>query len=346
MSDKSVEKQFYRVLWKGRTGITKPSWNSTVPTWSRPNINGVQPNPNDYQSPFGTPRPSKTWRKQLAPTPFSGKGKATLDLVNAPGGTTSVQDVSDCVYCIQDASLNPLSIKNVIDGNFSFLTPQTPNQLYNNAEEYNVPSENIYDKCISCDPVSNRIRSATTVLSKKYYSDTKGYLQSRCQRFIQKYTPEQIPGIQYGYDVWPSDTPTGTQNYLTPNCPAKCQPGGSNVLTIYKPNNKKYGVQGAVDSSTRLQKIKVDMVNKNAASFKASFGGQGVSAASYKPTGDAPFFVKSNLNHCQKQVYHRNGNPTMCFKTPVADMYHQSLTTIHVYPRPSKTVPTTTYPTA
>ena len=346
MSDKSVEKQFYRVLWKGRKGVVSPSWNSVVPTWSRPNTNGIQNNPNDYQSAFGTARPSKTWRKQLAPTPFSGKGKATLDLVNAPGGTTFIQDVSDCVYCINDASLNPLSIKSVIDGNYSFLTPTTPNELFDNATFYNNPSENIYNKCISCDPVSNIIKPATTILSKKYYSDTKGYLQSRCQRFIQKYTPEQIPGISYGLNVWPSDSPTGTQNYFTPNCPEKCQPGGSNVITIYKPNNKKFATQGAVDCSTRLQKLKVDTVNTNANSFKESFGMQGVAAGSYKPEGDAPYFVKSNLNHCYKQYYHRNGNPTMCFYTPVANMYHQSLKTTQVYTRPSKLVSTTQYPTS
>ena len=347
MSDNSVEKQFYRVLWKGKKGVTQPSWNSVVPTWSRPNSNGVQSEPNNYQSAFGTARPSKTWRKQLAPTPFSGKGKATLDLVNTPGGTTSVQDVSDCVYCISDSSLNPLSIKSVINGNYSFLTPQIPNQLFDNAEIYNVPSQNIYDKCVSCDPVSNRIRPATTILSKKYYSDTKGYLQSRCQRFIQKYTPEQIQGIEYvgpnGEQVWPTDDPAGPQTYLTPNCPANC-PTDSTVFTYYKPNNKKFGVQGAVDSSTRLQKLKLDTVNKNATSFKEAFGGQGVAAGSYKATGDAPYFVKSNLNHCYKQYYHKNGNPTMCFYTPVANMYHQSPTTDIVYSRLSKFL-SSEYPT-
>ena len=65
---------------------------------------------------------------------------------------------------------------------------------------------------------------------------------------------------------------------------------------------------------------------------------QGVAAGSYKATYNAPFFVKSNLNNCYKQYYHRNGNPTMCFKTPVADMYHQSLKTRQIYTRPSSKI--------
>ena len=463
MSDQSVKKQFYQVLWKGKEGVINPSWNNIVPSWSRPNTNGVQSFPEDYQSPFGTARPSKTWRKQLIPTPFSGKGKPTLDLVNAPGGSTSLQDISYCkvditiynydqlyylglqssftseqfsvnqptyiseliastsrninngdfiiaiiknssndiigisnkiyppqvsllgitqkfifdtpvkiieneLYTIELTSnsdfnvavnaqdfiggiLNgfyyktcyeSLQLKSTINGNSSFLTPQTPNNLYNNSETYNMPNENIYNKCISCDPVSNRIRSATTILSKKYYSDTKGYLQSRNQRFIQKYTTEQIPGNNYGLNIWPTDNLDNSQTYFTPNCPVNCN---NRTITYYKPNNKKFGVQGAVDSSTRLQKLRVDTINTNANSFKESFGNQGISAASYKPGGNAPYFVKSNLNHCYKQIYHRNGNPTMCFKTPLKNMVHQSLTTTQVYPKTSKLIPTTTYPT-
>lgn len=39
-------------------------------------------------------------------------------------------------------------------------------------------------------------------------------------------------------------------------------------LTVYKPNNPQYAVQGAVDSSTRNLKLNVDTISTNAASFK------------------------------------------------------------------------------
>jgi hypothetical protein len=49
-----------------------------------------------------------------------------------------------------------------------------------------------------------------------------------------------------------------------PNNPIGCK------LTIYKPNNPQYAQQGAVDSSTRLLKLNVTTIEKNAASYRST----------------------------------------------------------------------------
>jgi hypothetical protein len=63
-----------------------------------------------------------------------------------------------------------------------------------------------------------------------------------------------------------------------PNNPIGCK------LTIYKPNNPQYAQQGAVDSSTRMLKLNVTTIEKNAASYyKTSLGKNKSSQPCEKP---------------------------------------------------------------
>jgi hypothetical protein len=201
-------------------------------------------------------------------------------------------------------------------GNNSYLTPSTPNELYNNAVYFTDISENVYQKCISCDPESNVIKSGVTLLSKKYYTTRGAYLQARCKTFNQKSSPLPKAGVTYidanGNPLWPSDSNNGPQVFNMANCPKGCQPGGT-VTTIYKPNNVNFGVQGAVDSSTRLLRLKQQTVDKNGASFASAYGLAAANAGKYSANPTAPYFIKSKVNICNKALYHRNGNKTMCF---------------------------------
>jgi hypothetical protein len=59
-----------------------------------------------------------------------------------------------------------------------------------------------------------------------------------------------------------------------PNNPIGCK------LTVYKPNNPQYAQQGAVDSSTRILKLNVTTIEKNAASYYKTSLGKNKSAQS------------------------------------------------------------------
>jgi hypothetical protein len=59
-----------------------------------------------------------------------------------------------------------------------------------------------------------------------------------------------------------------------PNNPVGCK------LTVYKPNNPQYAQQGAVDSSTRMLKLNVTTIEKNAASYRSSSLGKNKPAPS------------------------------------------------------------------
>jgi hypothetical protein len=107
----------------------------------------------------------------------------------------------------------------------------------------------------------------------------------------------------------PIDSSTGPQVFLTTNCYLNCSQN-SLPTTIYKPNNKKFAVQGAVSSSSRITRLKLDTINKNGASFNSAFGHAATNAGRYAPEGNAPYFVKTKY---QKPVcYRRNGDKTIC----------------------------------
>jgi len=318
----SIPKQPY-VSWKGQQG-SYPTWNGLVPVNSRPNTNGIQTNPDDYTSPFGKARPLKVWRKQLQPAANSGSRIVSIDQMLKPGGSVFLSDASSCVTCA-DSSTNHLPVKTMVFGNFSYLTESNPNNLYETSTYFTDVSENIYNKCITCDPQTNVIKSAVTKLNKNYYTTSKAYLQSRCQLYNQKSSPIPKSGVTYidanGNPVWPSDSANGSQVYDMTTCEKQCA-SGAKVTTIYKPNNVNFGVQGAVASSTRLMRLKQNTINKNGASFASAFGSAAANAGAFSSNPTAPYFLKSKVATCNRSTYWRTGNPTMCFFTPVANMTH------------------------
>jgi hypothetical protein len=285
------------VTWKGI------STGSAVPTWSRPLINNVNTNKNTGTS-FAA-RPIKHWRKQLVPAADTGIIRnASMGMpMDRPGGSVYLGATVDCSNC--DVSL-------------AELIPTTKNNVFDTTKDAS-------GNCVACNPETNIIKSAVTLLNKNnrnytnYYSDTKGYLQSRCQTYDQKLSTNPIPGNSYinsttNQPIPPSDSPTGSQVYFTDNCSKKCVTNNSRVTTIYKPNNQQYSQQGAVDSSSRLARLKYNTITKNGNSFKTAWGQQGANAGRYQGTSESPYFLKSkNQQVCVP--LHRDGNKTTsCIK--------------------------------
>lgn len=88
-------------------------------------------------------------------------------------------------------------------------------------------------------------------------------------------------------------------------------PKGCKVVE-YKPNNPQFAKQGAVSSSTRILKLNVTTIEKNAASIKNNksiFTGVGVYNAP-----NIPFIYKSKVPYCNPGLFTKNGNPKTCFK--------------------------------
>jgi len=294
------------VTWKG------PSTGSAVPTWSRPLIND---NSNTNTGTSFAARPIKHWRKQLVPAANTGISKnAGIGMpMDRPGGSVylgSAGYLGSAVYlgATNDCSYCPVNLYELI--------PTTKDTIFDNTKASD-------GECVACNPETNIIKSAITLLNKNYYSDTKAYLQSLCQTYDQKLSTIRIPGNKYishrkHYPIPPSDSPTGSQLYYTENCSKKCATENSFVRTVYKPNNQQYAQQGSVSSSSRLTRLKNNTITQNGNSFKSASGQQAANTGRYQGTSDGSYFIKTKNQDCV--TTHRLGNKnTKCdFKvTPV-----------------------------
>jgi hypothetical protein len=83
-----------------------------------------------------------------------------------------------------------------------------------------------------------------------------------------------------------------------PSNPLGCQ------LTVYKPNNAQYAQQGAVDSSTRMLKLNVTTIEKNASSYYTNSAGKYVSKSTNTSNlllKNIPFLYKNKSGqYCEK----------------------------------------------
>ena len=279
------------VTWKGH------STGSTVPTWSRPLINN---NTNTNTGTSFAARPIKHWRKQLVPAVNTGITRnASMGMpMDRPGGSVYLGSAVDCSNC---------------SVNLTELIQTTKNTIFDNTKDSS-------GNCLACNPETTIIKSAVTLLNKNYFSDTKAYLQSRCQTYDQKLSTTLIPGNSYinsttHQPIPPSDSPTGSQVYYTENCSKKCATVNSVVRTIYKPNNQQYSQQGAVSSSSRLTRLKNNTITKNGNSFKTAWGQQQANAGRYQGTSDSTYFLKTKNQTCVP--FHRDGNKTTSCAVPV-----------------------------
>ena len=196
--------------------------------------------------------------------------------------------------------------------------------------------------CVACNPENNIIKSAVTLLNKNYYTDSRAYLRSRCKLYDQKQNitslvnPSQnfIPGTST--PAWPQDNECGPQTFFIGTCPDKCQStaktcDGDDIngkdshnppraTAIFKPNNRQFQVQGAVDSSSRIARLKYNTITKNAAGFNSAFGAQAANAAKYTTNSDGPYFIKNKLFtsvQCKNSlVGFKNGNHNVCHPIP------------------------------
>ena len=134
---------------------------------------------------------------------------------------------------------------------------------------YSNISNNDICKSKSCPPPI--IKSACTIVKKDYYQSSSNYLKSKRKTFSQ-------------------NNGKGSSKNINNAC---CN------NTVYKPNNPTFSNQGAVSCGSRLERLKLITIEKNASSFKSSYGSHVASAASYKANKEAPRMIKT-INYVEK----------------------------------------------
>jgi len=280
------------ISWKGI------STNSIAPSFSRPDLTA--------SGPAFKANPIRQWRKQLVPSTNSGNPNRRAGIgmpMDTPDGSIYLGNVAANTKCLLNAvNVGAAGLKENIE-------------IYDNIN-CNTRARDCYFDISNNRMVRitgpRRIKSATTILSKKYYTERIAYLQSRCLTFDQKLTANPITGVTYldasGDLLYPT---AANVKRNTQDCPATC-PTRASCQTIYKPNNIQYAKQGAVDGSDRITRLKLNTINKNAASYKAVFGS---SASRYLGMASTPYFTKSKYQVCVPMTL--TGQKTLCVVNPV-----------------------------
>ena len=93
-----------------------------------------------------------------------------------------------------------------------------------------------------------RVKPPQTIVSNKYYMSQQQYIASKCQTYEQK---------SFNFA-----TEHDGNTMFVGNC-LKCAEPGSCRETIYKPNNKQYATQGAVSSSSRIHRLKLNTIKSD-----------------------------------------------------------------------------------
>lgn len=305
------------------------------------------------------PNPQKTWRKQLMPRKVEGISAASYSIQSdMPGANVHLGvDENGNLACCNDSGVNNAVNKYIPNKNTdSHDTQDTLKTIENYIAKYgNICGPPSRKPC--CNPEANRIRSGMTTvpinsvyvtnkstqftqkIDKSYSFSTKEYLRSKNKTYKQNLSGAKIENTVYsiGKDCCATPVPYGvlTDSKQTTNdnmnreyLNGECCVVGSPAPVIVKPNNQQYFQQGAVDSSSRIARLKYNTVNKNAESFRKHFGDEAVTAAQYTASGNTPFFIKSITQQpqCPRPAY-RPDAFTVCSVTNPAETYRQNKTT-------------------
>ena len=343
--------------WKGNA--TK----STIPAWSRPYTNSTHfvsdpndpiilgPQPSNGEGGVRGPNPIKHWRKSTKPRKVEGNSGASYTIQDKPGTSNTLDDKCYCQSKFQpNNSLWEYIPDDNLDSHDTNQTlQQTPN--LNNPIVKAVKAVNQGRK-FCCNPEANRIRSAMNTvpinpvirgngqptLYKEYSFSTKEYLKSKTRSYEQNLSGTKKNGSQY------VDSTNGMVNpytddyqnmYRNPlDCPPEtCDGQGPAKGIVVKPNNQQYFQQGAVDSSSRIARLKYNTVTKNANSFNNAMGMAAANAGKYRPDGNAPYFIKSKYQECIPFIRRNTQGFTSCKRTNPSETVRQSKTVDIVYSR-------------
>lgn len=314
------------VPWKG------PTTKAAVAGFSRPMTN-KDPDLDIINPPFSKPNPIKHWRKQLMPREVQGVSRAAYSIQSdIPGANVPLGTDGDCC----DGSDG---IKQVVQ---QYIAPSLSATAALNQGTI-TEGPNGSSVCIACNPETNLIRSGLTekminpqqidgqTVFKRYSFSTREYLRSKCRTYEQNSSGGLVPGVTYSVQeeccavpVPYNDNEVGPQSREALTCPqATCE--GNSIKIIVKPNNQQYFQQGAVDSSSRIARLKYNTVQSNANSFRTAYNAEAANAGRYRANGNGPYFIKSKEQVCNRAMFHRNGQHTMCWTTPTGDINTQQV---------------------
>lgn len=215
-------------------------------------VSSIQKNTNSSTKTetFFHPRPLKHYRRNIGKTNnnlSSNNERQSLTISNVieqPGGS---------IYTIV-----PICFNNGVEINTNIINSKYENNVCNT-----------YPLCMS-NPINAliRVRSSGMIRKRTYNVNNYQYLQNSDKSFSQN----QFNYINNGNS---NAKPGSALALLSNNTYVQNGMGQFNIpnkTVIYKPNNSKYGQQGGVSSSSRIERIKYETIQKIATNYKITYG--------------------------------------------------------------------------
>lgn len=245
-------------------------------------------------------RPMKHYRKQYGNT-NNKQTHSTINLLNSfekPSGTTLrkvIQPNDTSTNCN-----NPTNEGVLFTPDYSIIEA---NQFNKVTRTLVTPTQfNDYKSCLQAFDTPTAARKRTQYQSNinnnpakpKYYQTSASYLQSRCKTHAQKQSFSKKPNTTYNNSIIGNNS----VQFRSTTCANSCNPD-----IIYKPSNAQYSNQGAVSSSSRITRLKLNTIQKAAAYSDNSnifnLGTALPNAFAYSGRPEAPFTNKAKLQTTQ-----------------------------------------------
>ncbi len=269
-------------------------------------------------------RPLKLWRSQFGNlnNKQNYKNYNQIKQLEIPGGSIvkTYSNQNECSNCDGDIQLyndytlgkfnktgrfNPIYHDSNNKSNNKYFSDEYINSCNTCNTDENIP------KCLKiCDEPSKalkKIRSSSIVnrdnCNFKYYQSNGSYLKSRARTFKQNSFNYQLTNnTEYcndGKSCWGGNSYNSAKyrSNIDNSCDSgDCRNSSKSAYIYYKPNNYQYSNQGAVSSSSRLLRLKLNTINTSAKNIGDTFGKNTSNALAYSSNSNTPFIIKSKLN--------------------------------------------------
>jgi len=218
-------------------------------------ISSLQKNGNSLTNTksFFYPPPLKHYRRNIG---------RTGDLLPLPSSSNERQSITISTVMEQPGGAVKTTVPICSNNGVEIATDvKLPNMTYDNAGCNNgIICMNFRNKALT------RVRSAGMIKKRNYNVNSYQYLQNRDRTFSQN----TFNYLKSGDSSAIAGSPLASSNTYVQN--ASGQFNVANNVVIYKPSNSKFGQQGGVSSSSRLERLKLDTIEKVASQYKKTYG--------------------------------------------------------------------------
>lgn len=247
----------------------------------------------DFMRAVMKPLPLNGYRRESTATATANPRRSqTISKFETPGGTIIKANFDTNIDCLA----------NTLDIFYSESKYDRPNYNCNSTTKDSLSQQENARRRVRSSGMDREIGK-----TKKYYTSSKEYLHSRNRRFQQN----EFHNVHEQAD----STKTAFRSNTVPFCTVS----NDYIPVFYKPNNEKFGQQGAVDASSRITRLKYDTITNMGNTYRVAFdkygNGNGTANALSYGVSSNGYTIKDKLGfpNTRTPVFKNNGET--CCKT-------------------------------